>query len=176
MNSAWYACQDENITGPWTLEELQDFLRKGELTDRDQVVFVPASQWQSPARALASQAFAPSEIERNPFAPPETSQLLQPARGSEDFDEDVQAAAAVLLKEKQDFETCGTLLTAGIIPCLAPVAVIYGIVFLWTRPREFPGRGRAIVGTVLCGIWTAIILAFVVAYYLVDRAYTYGNY
>lgn len=76
---------------------------------------------------------------------------------------EVEREAERLLKEKQDKSTALQLFLTGLIGCVSPILVFYGIVFLLRRPYPFPRKGLAIAGTIMHGVWTILLIVMIVS-------------
>jgi hypothetical protein len=59
---------------------------------------------------------------------------------------------------KQDKSNAIALFVTGLLGCFSPIALIFGIVFLVRRPYQFPLKWMAIVGTILHGLWTGLLV------------------
>ena len=80
--------------------------------------------------------------------------------------ESVAEAARRLVEEKQDKSTSIQIFALSIFGCFAPIVLIYGIIFLVRRPYPFPCKGLAIAGTIIHGLWTALLILSIIANHL----------
>lgn len=61
-------------------------------------------------------------------------------------------------EDPNDKSNATVILVTGILGCFSPIVLIYGIIFLLKRSYDFDGKTMAIIGTILHGIWTLLII------------------
>ena len=96
----------------------------------------------------------------NPYASP---QAEVPAEVSLEDQRRIEEAARRLVQERQDRSISIQIFVTGILGCLSPIVLIYGLIFLLRRPGPFPLKGLAIAGAVLHGVWSALLALAVAA-------------